>query len=111
MNTLILCRSGPFYHQVRPRSRVEPRAKIGAMAAGCGERAADFEARDEFGNADANLHFLRDVVGLQPGSRILEVGSGRGSLLHTLRQEGFDARGVEVKESLIADSRRLYGEL
>ena len=26
-------------------------------------------------------------------------------------QQGFDARGVEVNESLIADSRRLYGEL
>jgi len=75
------------------------------------EPAPDFECRDEFGNADANLHFLRHAVGLQPGSRILEVGSGRGSLLHTLRKEGFDARGVEVNESLIADSRRLYGEL
>jgi SAM-dependent methyltransferase len=72
---------------------------------------ADFELRDEFGNADANLQFLQHAVALRPADRLLEIGSGRGALLHYLRQQGYQVRGVEINPSLIADSHRLYGDL
>jgi SAM-dependent methyltransferase len=75
------------------------------------EPNADFELRDEFGNADANLHFLQRAVTLKPNDRLLEIGSGRGALLHYLLNHGYTACGVEINPALIADSRRLYGEL
>jgi SAM-dependent methyltransferase len=62
----------------------------------------DFEERAEFGNVEANLDFLRRASQLRPGTRILEVGSGRGALLRHLLREGHDARGVEIDRSAIA---------
>lgn len=73
------------------------------------ERA--FEERDDYGNYEANLRFLREA-GLQPGGGpLLEIGSGKGRMLDLLRREGHDARGVEVNASMIEESRRLFGQL
>jgi SAM-dependent methyltransferase len=71
----------------------------------------DFELRDEFGNTEANLHFLREHGRLRPGDRILEIGSGRGALLRHLLAQGLDVRGVEINPDRIAESRALYGAL
>jgi SAM-dependent methyltransferase len=65
----------------------------------------------EFGNLDANLRFLDDSGLLQPGARILEIGSGRGTLLHRLIARGLDIVGVETSPVRIEESRILYGEL
>jgi SAM-dependent methyltransferase len=81
------------------------------MADGRHDAPADFELRDEFGNADANLHFLQHAVTLRPSDHVLEIGSGRGALLHHLRRQGYDVSGVEINPTLVADSRRLYGDL
>ena len=52
-----------------------------------------FEDRDDFGNYEANLRFLRDA-GLRPGGgTLLEIGSGKGRMLNLLRQEGHDVHG------------------
>jgi SAM-dependent methyltransferase len=60
---------------------------------------------------DANLRFLRGA-GLRPGAgAVLEIGSGKGRMLEALRREGHDAQGVEINESMIQESRRLYGNL
>jgi SAM-dependent methyltransferase len=70
-----------------------------------------FEDRDDFGNYEANIRFLKEA-GLRPGNgTLLEIGSGKGRMLQLLRQEGHDAQGVEINESMIQESRRLYGEL
>jgi SAM-dependent methyltransferase len=70
-----------------------------------------FEERDDYGNYEANLRFLREA-GLEPGAGpLLEIGSGKGRLLDLLRREGHDARGVEINAAMIQESRRLYGEL
>src|SRR5687767_10812802 len=71
----------------------------------------DFELRNEFGNAEANLRFLSDAAPLQPGARILEIGSGRGALLRYLLQQGHAIQGAEVSTDRIAESRELYGIL
>ncbi len=84
------------------------------MTATTGADAAQlqrFEDRDDFGNYEANLRFLKDA-GLRPGGgALLEIGSGKGRMLNLLRQEGHDVHGVEINESMIQESRRLYGEL
>lgn len=65
----------------------------------------------ELGNLEANQRFLRDSGLLRPGLRVLEIGSGRGSLLAWLLAQGLDAAGVEVSEERIADAIRLHGPL
>ena len=70
-----------------------------------------FEERDDYGNYEANLRFLREA-GLAPGAgSILEIGSGKGRMLDLLRREGYDACGVEVNAAMIDESRRLFGDL
>jgi SAM-dependent methyltransferase len=66
---------------------------------------------DEFGNLEANLRFLDDSGHLHPGQRVLEIGSGRGSLLHELRDRGIDAVGVEASADRIAEARERFGPL
>jgi SAM-dependent methyltransferase len=68
-------------------------------------------ASTEFGNLDANLRFLEDTRLLRPGTRILEIGCGRGTLLHTLRTRDLDAVGVETSATRIEESRHAYGSL
>lgn len=71
----------------------------------------DFQQRDDFGNFEANLEFLKACEVLRPGVAALEIGSGKGRMLHHLRGLGHDVRGVEVNDAMLAESRRLYGEL
>jgi SAM-dependent methyltransferase len=70
-----------------------------------------FEERDDYGNYEANLRFLRQAGLERHRGPVLEVGSGKGRLLDLLRREGHDVRGVEISEQLIEESRRLYGDL
>ena len=46
-----------------------------------------------------NGDFLKDMLAiaydLQPGARVLHVGSGSGTLVAALRERGFDAHGIE----------------
>lgn len=72
---------------------------------------ADFELRNEFGNTEANLHFLERYGRLVPGLRILEVGSGRGALLRHLLAQGHTIEGVEINPDRIEESRRIHGPL
>ena len=70
----------------------------------------DFELRDEFGNAEANLRFL-ERARLTSGIRILEIGSGRGALLRHMLRLGWTAQGVEASADRIAEGRALHGDL
>jgi SAM-dependent methyltransferase len=65
----------------------------------------------QFGNAEANLRFLDATGALAPGLEILEIGSGSGSLLHTLQGRGCRMHGVESSAERIAESRHWFGEL
>ncbi len=69
---------------------------------------APSSASIEFGNLDANLRFLDDSGLLQPDVRILEIGSGRGTLLHQLMARGLDVVGVESSPLRVEESRTLY---
>lgn len=41
--------------------------------------------------------------------RLLDVGCGRGELVHIARERGFDAVGTEFSEAMIAAARERYG--
>ena len=64
-----------------------------------------------FGNFEANLAFI-DASGLVlPGSHVLEIGTGTGSLLHELLARGVRAEGVELRQELIDKAHRFFGPL
>jgi cyclopropane fatty-acyl-phospholipid synthase-like methyltransferase len=67
------------------------------------------DAPQHFGNFEANLRFI-DATGLvSPGTRVLEIGTGSGSLLHELIGRGVEAQGVELRQELIDEATRFYG--
>ena len=73
--------------------------------------AIDTDPPRQLGNLDANLRFLEQTGALAPGAEILEIGSGTGTLLHQLRERGFRAQGVELREAFIDQARAWYGDL
>jgi SAM-dependent methyltransferase len=68
-------------------------------------------ADTEFGNLDANVRFLDHSGLLLPGKRILEIGSGRGTLLHLLHSRGLDVVGLEANADRIAEARTRYDHI
>src|SRR5437899_5719895 len=62
---------------------------------------------DRFGNLEANIRFIEDAHLLREGARVLEIGSGRGTLLAELRRRGGRAVGIEPNPSLAIDAIRL----
>ena len=68
-------------------------------------------ASQDFGNLDANLRFLDDSGLLESGMKVLEIGCGRGTLLHRLSARGVDIVGVEISPARIEESRSLYDGL
>lgn len=69
------------------------------------------EYSGDFGNLEANRRFLADSGLPRPGQRVLEIGSGRGTLLHELLARGIDARGVETSAERIAEAHARFGPL
>lgn len=56
--------------------------------------AANGEVRDRFFEASFLADMLRITWGLKPGARILNLGSGPGTMVGALRSLGFDAYGL-----------------
>lgn len=65
----------------------------------------------EFGNLEANCRFLCESGALVPGRRVLEIGTGRGSMLDWLGRQGMDAVGIEIRDELVRDARRRHPDL
>lgn len=65
----------------------------------------------ELGNLEANCRFLTESGLLRPGLRVLEIGSGRGSMLRWLLEQGTTAQGVEIDQALIDEGRAAHGDL
>jgi cyclopropane fatty-acyl-phospholipid synthase-like methyltransferase len=71
----------------------------------------DPAALPDFGNVEANLRFLDTLACLAPGQRILEIGSGRGTMLHLLRERGLDIVGVETSAARLDEMRARFGDV
>jgi len=65
----------------------------------------------QFGNFEANLRFIEMTGAIGRGTRVLEIGTGTGAMLHALRERGAEAEGVELRQDLIDEARRWYGDL
>lgn len=71
----------------------------------------NFDGRKEFGNLDANIRFLNEAHKINKKTKILEIGSGHGSMLNYLYEQGYDVKGIEINKSRIEGSKELYGNL
>jgi SAM-dependent methyltransferase len=65
----------------------------------------------QFGNLEANLRFIDQTGVVTRSSRVLEIGTGTGALLHALKERGCDVQGVELRQELIDEARRWFGPL
>jgi len=61
----------------------------------------------QYGRAQIDIHFDRQVAALPPSAKILDVGCGPGRQMGRLRSKGFEVLGVEPAENMrkIARSR------
>lgn len=50
---------------------------------------------------DQEVDFLVDVLGLGPGSRVLDVGCGPGRHAHALARRGIEVHGVDISQTFI----------
>ena len=67
--------------------------------------------KEQRGNLQTNLEFLRETALLQAGDRILEVGCGIGTVVHELTQQGYDVCGTDIAEPAIAYGLKKYGDV
>jgi SAM-dependent methyltransferase len=65
----------------------------------------------QFGNFEANLQFIEATGAIAAGARVLEIGTGTGTLLNALRSRGAVAEGVELRQDLIDQAHRFFGPL
>lgn len=61
------------------------------------------------GNFESNLVFLQKVPILKTPQRILEVGSGMGTMVAELSQQGHQVTGTEVNPDYIAIAKEEFG--
>ena len=52
------------------------------------------------------VEFLVDVLGLEPGQRVLDVGCGPGRHAHALAARGMDVVGIDISERFIDLARQ-----
>jgi len=61
------------------------------------------------GNFEATVRFLEAADGLRSDQTIVEVGSGTGNLVATLRDRGLVITGTEINDAYIAFARSSFG--
>jgi SAM-dependent methyltransferase len=55
---------------------------------------------------EQEVGFLVDVLGLEPGRRVLDVGCGPGRHAHALARQGIEVVGVDISERFVDLARR-----
>jgi 2-polyprenyl-3-methyl-5-hydroxy-6-metoxy-1,4-benzoquinol methylase len=70
-----------------------------------------FDLRTSFGNLESNLMFLDITKVLNKEQKILEIGSGVGTLLKNLLDHGYNVQGTETDSEYIKKSKELYGNV
>jgi SAM-dependent methyltransferase len=72
---------------------------------------ADILQSPEFGNLEANVNFIDESGLVTKRTRMLEIGTGRGGMLHLLRARGYDVQGVEISAERVAEAQGRFGDL
>ena len=67
--------------------------------------------KEERGNLQTNLEFLKAANLLKPNDRILEIGCGIGSVVFELSKQGYDTTGVDISREAIAYGLKKYGDI
>ncbi len=67
--------------------------------------------KEQRGNLQANLDFLARTNLFKPGSRILEIGCGIGTVVAELARQGYDAMGTDISQVAIEYGRAKYGNV
>ena len=65
---------------------------------------------NNFGNYSVNLRFLLNHHLINKKDKILEIGSGKGHILNTLRNKGFNVIGVELSQEFVNEIKNQYGD-
>ena len=63
-----------------------------------------------YSNLEANLDFLLNNKLINKKDKILEIGSGKGVLLNNLFRKGYNIVGLEVNNSFLKRSKKLFGK-
>ena len=77
-------------------------------------RTTDWDAKlyDSAANFVTNYgSALVDLLNVQPGERILDVGCGTGHLTHEIRLRGAKVVGIDSSPNMIQEARRSYPDL
>ena len=72
---------------------------------------ADITQSPEFGNLEANINFIEESGLVSKATRALEIGTGRGGMMHVLRSKGYNVVGVDVSADRIAEATGRFGDL
>jgi len=67
--------------------------------------------KEQRGNLQTNLDFLAQTDLLKPGDRILEIGCGIGTVVHTLGEQGYDAIGTDISQVAIEYGLKKYAPI
>ena len=67
--------------------------------------------KEERGNLQTNLEFLTQADVLKSGDRVLEIGCGIGSVVHRLREQGYDVIGTDISGEAISYGLKKYGDI
>jgi len=67
--------------------------------------------KEERGNLRTNLEFLTQADVLKSGDRVLEIGCGIGSIVHRLREQGYDVIGTDISGEAISYGLKKYGDI
>lgn len=62
-------------------------------------------------NFEANKEFLKKTNLLNKEQKILEIGSGKGSMVNYLKGEGYKIIGTELSQEYIKEAYQIYGKL
>ena len=68
-----------------------------------------FAAHDTDAKVGQNRQMVRKLAAMAEGSRLLDVGSGRGELLAAAQLEGLEVEGTEISPVMADECERLYG--
>jgi len=72
------------------------------------EKLPKEEIKINLGNFESNLLFLKKTGILNKDKRILEIGSGKGTMVNYLSKQGYDIIGTEINEKYISFAKNNF---